>query len=264
MLKTLFSAGPVAIQSISVFVILAFLASGFVFWRKTREEHYDETNTFDGFLLAWVVGLIWARVGFVVLNIEQLGFNVFSWLDVVSRPGLNALFGVAGASLYLYQFAKKRKWDAFEILDYWFLAVSQGLIWVWIGLFLDGSRFGVATSLPVGIVFPGVFEPHHPTQLYAAGLYALLFAYLAWLEYHYRTFEWYKAKRKSAQSGFMTAVFLMGHGLISAGLAWIMPANVLVRGFELDYVLAGLSFVLGLIVIIVRSGRVPHVFKKRS
>lgn len=262
MFQNILSFSSISIQTLSLMVTLAFLAMGFVYWRKTKEEHYDEAEAFDGFLLAWIVGLVAARVGFVVLNLGTLGFNLVNWFDLVGRPGLNGLAGGIGASWYLYRFAQKKKWDAFEILDYWFLALSQGLIWVWLGLFLDGTRFGEATSLPIGMVFPGVFEPHHPAQLYAATFYSGLFWYLSWLEFNYRTFEWYKARRKSAQTGFLTGTFLIGHGVISGGLALIMPANVLIQGFELDYGLAVASVLIGGGVLMIRSGRLRNVFKR--
>ena len=261
MVKTLISFGPLSIQSMSLFMVLAFLFSGFVFWRKAKEEHYDETEVFDGFLLAWIIGFIWARIGFIIFNFYEFGFHIFKWIDLVTNPGLNALFGIVGSTVYLYRFAQRKKWDVFEILDFWSMAVTLGLVLIWFGLFLDGSRFGLATSLPWGVVFPGVFEKHHPVQLYASFLYAGLFAYLAWLEFHYRTFEWYKSRRKSAQTGFLLSVFLIAHGLISLGLNLVMPAQIVFQGLRLDHLLSLVGILLGVGILLVRSGRIQD-FKR--
>lgn len=240
------------------------ISGGFVFWRKVREEHYLEAEAFDGFVMAWVVGVVWARIGFVALQFGQFQFQVWQWLDVVSHPGWSALVGGLGATWYLYRFAKRKKWDVMEILDYWVMAVAQSLIWVWIGLLLDGTRFGDTTRWPIGVTFPGVFEPHHPVQLYAAVAYGVLFWYLWWAELHYRRFEWYKAKRKSAQSGFLTAVFLMGHGAIAGLLTLVSPGALVVLGVEWDLVLAGLSAVVGFWILVVRSGRWHDWTKRRT
>lgn len=252
------------LSSLLGLALVAFLSSGFVFWRKVREEHYLEAEAFDGFLMSWVVGLFWARLGFVVLHVGQFQLQVWHWIDVVSRPGLSALTGFVGGSWFLYRFAKGKKWDVMEIFDYWSAAVAQALIWIWLGLLLDGTRFGDTTSWPIGIMFPGVFEPHHPVQLYAALAYAGLFWYLWWLELHYRRFEWYKAKRKSAQSGFLTAVFLMGHGVIAGVLSLVSPGALVVLGTEWDPAVAGLSLVLGFWILVVRSGRWHDWTKRRA
>jgi prolipoprotein diacylglyceryltransferase len=112
------------------------------------------------------------------------------------------------------------------------------------------------------VVFPDVFEKHHPVQLYATMLYAGLFAYLAWLEFHYRTFEWYKSRRKSAQTGFLLSVFLIAHGLISGGLNLVMPPQVSIQGLRLDYLLAVVSVLLGVVILLVRSGRLHDLVKR--
>jgi phosphatidylglycerol---prolipoprotein diacylglyceryl transferase len=251
----LFSLGPVQLKTWNVMIVLAFLATGFVFWRKARDEHYEEMEVFDGFLISMVVGLLVARLGFVVTHWTEFELNIVKWIDLFTYPGLSWLFAVLGAGWALIRFAKNRKWDVFEILDFWLTALCLGQVWLWLGWWLDGTRFGLASTLPWAMHFPNVVDTHHPTQVYAAGLYGILFWFLSWLEYHYRTFEWYKTGRKSALTGFVTGSFLIGHGLIQAGLAALMPAQLQMFGWRLDYWLAGAAAVLGVIVIYVRSGR---------
>jgi len=47
---TLINLGPVAISSNSI-LFFGFLTTAFVYWRKTREEHYDQDQAFDAFYL---------------------------------------------------------------------------------------------------------------------------------------------------------------------------------------------------------------------
>ncbi len=235
MYPTLVTLGPVAINTGSVFALLAFLTTAFVYWRKTKEEHYHQEQAFDAFLLATVVGLVVGRIGFMLLNFNELGKNIFNWFNVVSHPGSFELFSLLGASLYLYRYAGKQKWDQFEVLDFWFLAVSAGMVLKQLGGFFAGVGFGLETSLPWGVVFPGVLVKHHPVQLYSALFFLGLYIYLFWAEYNYRTFLWYRSGKKTAQTGFLTSIFLIAAGLFMFTTSFITPIQLEFSGLGIDY-----------------------------
>lgn len=251
----LFTLGPIELRTASVISVLGLFLSAFVFWRKGREEYYDEAELFDGFLLSVLVGTIAARLGFVLLHIYEFGRSFWLWFDVVSRPGMDLLIGGVAATLYLYRYARQQKWDAFEVLDFWSLTLSFGVGMFWLGMLAGGNGFGYPTNLPWGIVFPTVYEKHHPTQLYAALLYFGLFYYLSKVEYVYRTFEWYKAKRKSAQSGFLISSFVIAYGLSLCVLSWLRPAQYMLGEWQLDIFVGLLLMLVGGGLMFSRSGR---------
>lgn len=251
----LFAWGPFQLRTINIFLIIAFLITAFVFWRKGREEHYPEDQLFDGFLLSGLVGLVVGRAAFIATHFDQFGFNVWSWIDLVSRPGMLALAGVVGAGWYLFKFAADKKWDDFEILDFAVLGVSWGMIFVNIGLFFDGSSFGMPTTFPWGVVFPGVIEKHHPVQLYVAVFYLFLALYLGWAEGRYRTFEWYRAGKNSAQTGFLVSMFLILAGAFSFAMSFLKPAVLIVAGWSLDPFIYAFFVIFGVILLLRRSHR---------
>ena len=74
MYPTLLSIGPVSIQTAGIFSVLAFLFTGFYFWKKSREEHYNEIEIFDGFILATIFSFIVARAVYIILNFGQFIF----------------------------------------------------------------------------------------------------------------------------------------------------------------------------------------------
>ena len=261
---TLISLGPVAISSNSIFVFLAFLTTAFVYWRKTREEHYDQDQAFDAFLLASIVGLLTGRVGFVLLNFGELGMNFWNWFNVINHPGSLELFGLFGASLYLYRYAGKQKWDQFEVLDFWFLAISAGMVLRQLGNFFAGTGFGYETQLPWGMVFPGVFVRHHPAQLYTALFFLGLYIYLYWAEFHYRTFLWYRAGKKTAQTGFLTCVFLTATGLFMLLMRLVRPAQLEINQAELDYFIYGAMTLIGAAMMYLKSGRLITFRSKKN
>ena len=131
MYPTLFTIGPVAIQTAGIFSVLAFILTGFIFWKKGREEHFDEVEIFDGFILSTIFSFILARAFYIVLNFEKFGFNAVKWLDVFINPGLQPFIFLWTGALFLYYFAKRKKWNQLMILDFWSMAVVFGLIFCW-------------------------------------------------------------------------------------------------------------------------------------
>ncbi len=254
MFPILVQLGPLSIRTLSLFLIAAALAAAFAYWRKTREEHYDEVMVFDAWIVASVAGLIGARLGGFVFQVLQGGLSE-GWLAAWQTVRYQPLVGLLVGGIVLRRFAEVQKWDVWEILDYWCLGLSVGWGILWIGLFFDGTSLGVPTTLPLGLRFPGLFSAVHPVQLYFAGLYFALYAYLNWAEYQYRTFSWYRAGKNTAQSGYLTAIFILMTGIFLLVLSPFRPAQFVVGGVPLDIPLFVLTTMVGIRTLWVRSGR---------
>lgn len=263
MFPVLFSLGPITFKTISLFLILAFLVSSFIFWRRGREEHYKEELLFDGFLLSGLVGVLAARAGYVVLNAGDFGFSLVRWLDFFSYPGFSGSIGLAVMGIYLHRFAKRSKWDSFEILDFWAPAMALGLAVLHVGLFFDGGGYGLASTLPWAVTFPGSFAARHPVQLYFAIFYVVLFAYLQWAEFHYRTFEWYRSGKKTAQTGFLVAVAMSTTGLVHVIFSFLKENPTQLYGIGIDQVIGMVLFFVGVGTLYVRSGKELPFLKRR-
>jgi phosphatidylglycerol:prolipoprotein diacylglycerol transferase len=255
MIPTLISIGAFNLQTISVFEALAFFAAALVFWRRAKEESYLEAKVFDGFLLSFIVGWLSGRAGYVLFNWSQFGIDVLKWLNVVHYPGNHLFSFLIGATVYLYFYAKKQKWDEFEILDWWSQSLSTGLLWLSIGSFLAGIGFGHATNLPWGIVFPGVFEPRHPVQIYFVIFYLAMFKLLDWLEFNYRSFEWYRSGKKTAQTGFLFITFVTSYALFALLAGLVQPAQLTIGTLVLDELVYLLVLFFGLYLLLLRANR---------
>jgi phosphatidylglycerol:prolipoprotein diacylglycerol transferase len=255
MFPILFTLGHFSLRTMTVFSVIAFFLSGFMLWRKGREENYSEAQLFDGFLLSSVAGFIFGRLGHVLLHWSDFGWQVWKWLDFVSVPGTQPLLGVIGSLWYFYIFAKNKKWDAFEALDYYVIAAVFGLFWRYVGAFFDGAQYGLPTTMPWGLVFPGVQEKVHPIQLYWALFTLGWFWYLSRVEYRYRLFEWYRDGKKTAQTGFLVATTLIAFAAFSLVMTWLKLPEVVVNGWELDRWLYCAIGLLGLQLLWSRSGR---------
>jgi len=261
MFPILFELGPVKFYTFTIFLILAFFASTYVFWRKGREEHYQEDELFDAFLQALFWGVLWSRIGFVALHLDAFGLQPLNWINVIDLPGYSTLFGLIAAAWSLYKSAKSQKWDEYEVLDFGVIAVTLATAILWLGSFFSGADFGTPTSLPWGVQFPNVFDKRHPLQLYGFLAYLLAFLYLFWAESRYRTFSWYRARKDSAQSGFLFCAFCIFWGVIGTVLWFFSPTKVFYFGVPVEQVIRIFIVFFGAVKMFHRSGR-SFSFKK--
>lgn len=264
MFPVLISIGFIKITSLAFFSFLAILLAMFVFYRRTKEEHYSEFEALDAILLAILVGFLGARLGFIFLNFNSFSLQIFRWLDLLNYGGFNVIIGLFVASFYMYKHTIKMKWDSFAVMDMFVTALAFGLSIYHFGTFLAGVGYGVATDFPFGITFPQLLEPHHPVQIYQSIAYFLVYLYLYKLEYSYRTFEWYRFGKKTAQTGFLTGAFLCLAGLVTFSMAFIKNSLILISPLNLDMLAGIVLLCLGISVFYVRSGRpTPTFFKEK-
>jgi prolipoprotein diacylglyceryltransferase len=266
MWPTLFSIGFFHVSPSWVVSVIGLLVAGFVFWGRGKEEHYSELQLFDGLLLSFVAGAIGARIGFILLHFSQFGWNLFSWLNIVEHPGkLDVVFLIV-STLYMYRFALRKKWDAFEVLDFWSLALTAWLFFTSIASFFAGTGRGKFTDLFVGMVFPGSIEKTHPVQLYFALFYVLLYFYLTWAESRYRIFEWYRMGKKSAQTGFLISTFIIFLSLFSALMLLFRLPEFVIGGWALDIWLYIFGVFFGFRLLLKRSDKTlfPRSAKERT
>lgn len=112
-----------------------------------------------------VASLLGGRIVYVLSHLGEFAGNLRDIVRI-DRGGLAShgalLFGIAT----VYAYAKWRALPAERLLDALALAVPINYLAMRIGNFLIGELYGDPTSLPWGVVFPGVDVPRHPAQLY--------------------------------------------------------------------------------------------------
>lgn len=264
MYPILLNLGFFKLKSLTVLAILALFFSGFMFWRKGKEEHYDLMDLFDAFIVSGIFGVVVGRLAFVLFNWTSFQQDFGAIINIIKVPGNEPLLALAGAAFYLSRLAKKHKWDAYELLDFWVTAVSLGMVFVYLGFFLAGTYAGQLTNLPWGIVMPGTFEKSHPVQLYFVAFFLFLFNYLRRVEYRYRTFEWYRFGKKTAQSGFLLSMFLIFSAAFYLLMTLVSLPSMMFQGRVIDAYVYLLALVFGLVMLFKRSGRSLKIAKRKT
>jgi phosphatidylglycerol:prolipoprotein diacylglycerol transferase len=255
MLPVIFRLGPFTLYSFGLLLFLGTLSGLFVIWKKTREEHYDETDVFDVVLSIGLWSMVGARILYVVLHASQYGFNVLDWFNIFGKPGFSFLGGLVAGVMALWKEAKKRKWDFYEFSDFVVIGVTLTLIFGWLGAFLNGSSLGLPTESVLGIRFAGMFDKRHPVQLYAFVMHIIFFIYVLWAESRFRTFDWYRAGKSGVKSGFLLFNFILFLGISNVVLAVFSPPQFVFRYIVLDWYVWGMMIVLGITGLYARSGR---------
>ncbi len=262
MFPIIFSFGPFTLFTFNIFLIIGALGAAFLFWRRAHSEHFEDDEVFDVLIVSSVMALIISRIVYIALHLTTLMMDAKGWIEAVAKPGFDEVTALVVGLWYVWFLSKKRKWDAYELVDCAAVAVSFLMIFIWIGRFFAGTFLGDVTSWPVGITFPNVFDKRHPSQLYFALSFFLVYLLLLFLEKRYRFFEWYRAGRHTANSGFVVAVFLCCYGGIHLVLSFVDLQQTVVLGIRLDLFFYIVMVCYGLSLLFLRSGQNTFAKKK--
>ncbi len=181
MYPVLFHAFGVPIESFWAAVFFGFLAALFVARSELRRQGHDTGAAYDLIFWAYVGGFIGARLFLVVTDWEQFHRDPFALL--LSGSGWVWQGGVMGGVVAVALKARALGLPLGDVADLAgpCLAIGQAIGRIGCQLAGDGD-YGVATSLPWGMSYPeGVVpttERVHPTPIYEAVLYLLIFTVL--------------------------------------------------------------------------------------
>ncbi len=228
MLPILISIGPFKLYTLGLVVPLALFFGFFAIWKRGKELHFEEKDLFDALFAVVLWMFVGARIGYVLMHINDFGLHIGHWLNVFSKPGWYFPGGLVAAGLAFIGETGKRKWDLFQLLDVAVVGLVLIQAIVAVGMFLSGLGYGIPTQLFIGMQFPGVFDRRYPVQLLEIVSYASCFVYLWQAESVYRTYSWYKKNRSQAATGFLVSIYLIWWGLTATAAALLRTPELMV------------------------------------
>jgi phosphatidylglycerol---prolipoprotein diacylglyceryl transferase len=162
-------------------------------WIYKREnipsEHLDKLT------ILGIVGIVLgARLGHCLFY--EPSYYLSHPLEILQiwSGGLASHGGVVGILVALFFYSRKTKHSVIETLD--LIAVVSGILFGFIrlGNFINSEIIGMPTTKPWGVIFERVDNiPRHPTQLYEAISYLIIFTAMMIL---------YKMRRDRLRNGF--------------------------------------------------------------
>ena len=201
---TFFSLGPFTVRWYGLAFAIGFIIGYNIVARMFRHEGAPEK--WLGILLAYVViaTIIGARLGHVFFYEWDYYSQHPGEIIKVWNGGLASHGGTIAIIIAVFLFSwfvtkKPASWTFDKLVIA--IALVGGLIRL--GNLMNSEIYGGPTSLPWGFVFlrEGETEPKHPTQIYEATCYFILFIILMWM---------YWKKNAEERPYLITGVFFIG------------------------------------------------------
>lgn len=205
-----FSLGTLEIAWYGILWAAALLVALWIFARMVRRERLDPRLIDSGFLYGVLATIIGARLGHCLFY-EPANYILhpftpeFPWVKLLAiREGGLASHGAAiGLLVGLWLFARKWRLPYVWILDRVAVMVPLSGALVRFGNLMNSEIYGEATTLPWGFIFvrEGETMPMHPTQIYEALGYLVIFFLLAHL--------YWRTKLAQEKRGVIFGLFLV-------------------------------------------------------
>ena len=183
-------------------LILCIFILGWIYKRENiPSEHLEKLSIYS--MIGIIVG---ARLGHCLFYepsyylshplemILPITFPPVGGVKFIGFQGLASHGGALGELIALYFYSRKTKHSMIDTID--LTAVVAGLAGVFIrlGNFMNSEIIGIPTTKPWGVIFERVDDlPRHPTQLYEAISYFIIFTIMMIL---------YKKMRDRLKNGF--------------------------------------------------------------
>ncbi|MCS7010345.1 MAG: prolipoprotein diacylglyceryl transferase [Anaerolineales bacterium] len=224
--------GPLALRTPGLLLLLGlYLGLSLAERRLPRRGAPDANQLYNLFLIAVGVGLVTARLAFIVQNPALFRGSWLNWLALDARlldPWTGITLGLLAALVY----GQRKRLSFWETLDAFTPVAATLAVFLGLAHLASGNAYGLPTSLPWGIELWGA--KRHPTQIYEI---LLALGMLAWL--------WPRFQQET-RPGTLFARFLTAYAAATLFIhAWRADSTLVTGGFRLEQILAWLAMALG-------------------
>lgn len=185
-----FSAGPISVRWYGLFFALGFLVAVYLLGLMFKSEKCPQDWADKTFLYVIIGVVIGARLAHVFFYDWEYYSKNLSEIFMVWHGGLASHGGVLGTIVAIYLLTKYLMKKPFLWLgDRLFVVGALVGAFIRLGNLMNSEIYGCVTTLPWGFKFlrdyPGLsidlVPTCHPTQIYEALAYFVLFLLLSWL-----------------------------------------------------------------------------------
>lgn len=189
----MFHLGSFGLRYYSLGFLFAFLFGYLILnWMYKREK--VESKYLDS-LVVWMflAVLVGARLGHCLFYEPDYFCTSEHWLEIflpfnmktgqfTGYQGLASHGAAIAVILMIWLYCRKYKMNAWWVFDRLVIVVALGGAFIRLGNLFNSEIYGVETSLPWGFIFErnGETVPKHPTQLYEALSYFIIFLCCLW------------------------------------------------------------------------------------
>jgi phosphatidylglycerol---prolipoprotein diacylglyceryl transferase len=196
--------GSIALRWYGLFWALSFYIGYEIMFRIFKKEGIPLQHV-DKLLYIFAFGsIVGARLGHCFFYDASYYLQNPAEIIMIWKGGLASHGGVIGILLAVWYYQKKVSTKSFWwLIDRLVIPISLAAFFIRMGNLMNSEIYGTETSLSWGFIFVsrGEIVAKHPTQLYEAIPYLLLFLTLGWL---------YVKKGARLPEGFISGVFAFG------------------------------------------------------
>lgn len=231
--KVAFTLLGVDVYWYSILIVLAILIV-FLLCKKDSGKYNIKFETIlDLSLYVLPVSIIFARLYYVVFNLEQYMLEPMK-IFALRSGGLAIYGGIIGAAITIIIYCKMRKINFLDILDYLapFLPLAQS-IGRW-GNFINVEAYGTETNLPwrMEIMENGIYKEVHPTFLYESICTFIIFIVL------------YKIRNKRKFKGEIVTLYLIMYSFVRFFIEGLRIDSLMFFDMRISQLLSLLIFVV--------------------
>lgn len=194
--------GQLTVRYYGVLFALAFVLGYLLFTRIFKTEGIS-IEVLDRLTLYMVIGtVLGARLGHVFFYQPDYYLSHPHEILYIWHGGLASHGAAIGILVALYLFVRKEKKPYMWILDRISIAVALAGFFIRMGNLMNSEIYGMQTDLPWGFIFVRANEvvPKHPTQIYEA---------LAYLVVFYILYRLYFRTRGNFKPGLLFGLFML-------------------------------------------------------
>ncbi len=248
--KVALDLGPIQIYWYSIFIFLGMLVACIIIYKEAKKRGIDEdflvNLTFDTI----IIGIIGARVYYVIFNLPYYLNNPLEILQIWNG-GLAIHGGILAGLLFIIYYCKKNEVNVWKMLDIIVvgLIIAQAIVrW---GNFFNSDAYGPVTTasklrsfgIPTFII-NGMYilgEYHHPTFFYESAW--CFFGFIALLMI--RKFKYLKV-------GQLTSIYLIWYGIIRFIIEAMRTDSLMLGPIKMAQ-LVSIIFIIAGVTIFIKS-----------
>jgi len=181
----IFRIGNFAIRWYGLLFASGFFFGYLIFLKFFKKEGLS-VELLDKLTIYMALGtVLGARLGHCLFYEPAYYLNNPGEILKIWQGGLASHGAAIGILLALWLFIRKHKKPFLWIMDRIVVVVALAGAFIRLGNLMNSEIYGIETSLPWGFVFIRNLEvvPKHPTQIYEALSYLLVFLLLIWIYY---------------------------------------------------------------------------------
>jgi len=265
----IFSIGNHEVRWYGLMFALAFLTGYWIFKRYLRSDKLTPEMVDSLLVYGAIATIVGARLGHCLFY--EPDYYLKNPLEILKiwKGGLASHGFAVGFLIALWLYNRKYKITFLWLMDRLVIVVALGCAFIRIGNFFNSEIYGLPTNLPWGVEFvrdrlydsttgaklPTV--PRHPTQLYEAISYLLIFIV---------SFVFYRKRNMKIRDGFIFSVTMIALFIARFLIEFVKNDQVAFEAgmkFNMGQLL-GLPFIFAGIVILVWTKAKPRYFSQEQ